>query len=128
MKKVLIILMCSALFTTCKYFSGDKCNNTLPIVGKYENVYDKGSKNILTLHSDGTFTQVYTKDNNTKKNTGTWKFFQESCNIRFKSLKLFHQLPNHEKSLFRQKGVRRMNAIMFIEGLGKEFDFYRIAD
>lgn len=52
MKKAITILLCILSFVSCKYFQGDNCNNTLPIVGVYENIYDKEAKNILIINKN----------------------------------------------------------------------------
>jgi len=128
MKKVIIVFLSIISFTSCKYFRGDHCNNTLPVVGVYENMYDKSAKNILILKENGTFEQIFTKGKNVKKNSGTWKFFKEFCDIDFKGLELMHELSESNKQLFKQGGIHRLNNIVFIEGLGYEFDFYRVED
>lgn len=124
--KYLTMILALPLLVYCKYFKGDNCNNTLPIVGTYENIYDKQAKNLLIIKEDGTFEQVFTKNGETRKNSGTWKFFNESCNLKLQKLKLMHEIPNQYKDYFREKGKYRLNKIVFIEDLPKVFDFYRV--
>lgn len=126
MKRSFIIWFCIIFLTSCKYFQGDNCNNTKPITGKYENIYDKKAKNILIINKDGTFEQIFTKGNITKKNKGTWQFFEENCNIYLNNLKSFNSLSDWKTNLFSENGIYRLNNIMFLEDLRKEFDFYRI--
>jgi len=126
-KKVFTILFFLIFISSCKYIRGDNCNNTLTIVGKYENVYDKEAKNILIIKKNGTFEQVFTKGDLIKTNNGTWKFFQESCNVYLTNLKLLHKLPQKlEDDFFRESGIHRLNNIVFVEGLSSEFNYYRI--
>ncbi len=124
--KAFIFFTSLLLFTSCKYFRGDHCNNTKPIIGIYENVYDKKSKNLLIIKEDGTFEQKFIKDGITQNNFGFWEFFDESCNVKLINLKLMHKVPNQYRKYFGQKGKYRLNKIVFIEDLPKEFDFYRI--
>lgn len=119
-------ILVTSLLISCKYFRGDNCNNTLPIVGTYKNIYDKDAKNILIIKEDGTFEQVFSKENIIKKNKGTWKFSKESCYVELNNLELMHQLGNMNKKMFSETGKYRLNKIVFIEGLSKEFDFYRM--
>jgi hypothetical protein len=126
MKKRIVGIVCLLMFSSCKYFQGDKCNNTHSVIGIYENVYDKSAKNHLIINNDGTFEQEFTKENITKKNKGTWIKGKENCRIYFKNLKLFHQLPESNKKLFSQNGMHRSNNIVFVEDMGREFDFYRV--
>ncbi|SNR60716.1 hypothetical protein SAMN06265371_106213 [Lutibacter agarilyticus] len=127
MRKKITILFCFIFITSCKYFRGDNCNNTLPIVGKYENIYDKEAENILIIKKDGTFEQVFTKGDLVKTNKGTWKFFKESCYVKLTNLKLLHKLPQRmEDNFFRENGIHRLNNIVFVEGLSFEFNYYRI--
>jgi len=98
----------------------------VPVVGTYENIYDKDAKNILIIKENGTFEQVFTKEKIIKRNTGSWRFFDESCNIYLDSLKLLHELSESNKRFFKQSGIHRLNNIVFVEGLGYEFNFYRI--
>ena len=128
MKNKIIIFLAFLTLTNCKYFRGDHCNNTMPIVGVYENVYDKEATNYLIINKNGTFEQVFTKDQIIQKNKGTWKYFKKHCDIDFENFKLMHEIGIYEKKLFRQNGRYRLNKIMFIEDLGKEFDFYRVKD
>ena len=128
MKKI-IILFCALLsFSSCKYFRGDNCNNTLPVEGIYENIYDKDAKNILVIKEDGTFEQIFTKGSIVKTNKGTWKFFKEYCEIDFKGLKVLHRLGQSEVKFFKQDGVHRLNNIVFVEGMSYEFNYYRVKD
>ncbi len=126
MKKILVLIITILVLSTCKYFRGDNCNNTISIVGKYENIYDKNAKNVLIIKKDGTFEQVFTKGNILKKNTGTWKFFKESCDIYLNDLELLHELSKQSASLFYENGTFRLNNIVFVEGMSYEFNFYRI--
>ena len=125
MKKTIILSSIIFLLFSCKYFRGDSCNNTIPIIGTYKNIYDKNAENLLIIIEDGTFYQKFTKDDIVTENTGTWKIFKESCNVIFVNLKLLHNLPLNEKKLFRDTGLYRLNKIMFVEDLRTEFDFYR---
>ena len=89
--------------------------------------YDYGEEiTALIINNDGTFEQEFTKENITKKNKGTWIKGKENCRIYFKNLKLFHQLPESNKKLFSQNGMHRSNNIVFVEDMGREFDFYRV--
>ena len=126
MKKILIAFICLLSFSGCKYFRGDHCNNTLPVPGTYENVYDKEATNYLIINENGTFEQVFTKGVFVKKNKGTWMKGKGNCNIYLDSLKLLHDVSDSNKSFFKQSGIHRLNNIVFIEGLGYEFDFYRV--
>jgi len=127
MRNKITILFCLISIVSCKYFRGDNCNNTLPIVGKYENIYDKEAKNILIIKKDGTFEQFFTKGDLVKTNKGTWKFFQESCKVYLINLKVLHKLPQKlEDDFFRERGIHRLNNIVFVEGLSFEFNYYRI--
>ena len=126
MKKIFIIVFCLSLFNSCKYFRGDNCNNTLPIVGVYKNIYDKEAENILIIKKDGTFEQKFTKKGEIKTSKGTWSFFEESCNVYFNGLKLFHKVKPMQKRFFSESGVFRLNKIMFNEDMRVLFDFYRI--
>jgi len=129
MKRITIVLIFSVLFFNgCKYFRGDHCNNTKPIVGTYENVYDKEAKNILIIRDDGTFEQIFNKGNAIKKNTGTWKFFKKTCHIRLENLSLLHSLSKSNEQFFKKTGIHRLNNIVFVEGMSYEFNFYRIDD
>lgn len=58
-KKLIILTLLLAL-TSCKYFKGDHCNNTLPVTGVYYNDYDKDAEHFLIIKEDGTFEQLYT--------------------------------------------------------------------
>jgi hypothetical protein len=126
MKSKYNIIIIIFLLTNCKYFQGDNCNNTEPIVGKYENIYDKEAKNILVIKKDGTFHQIFKKGNITKENKGTWRFFEQSCDIYLNNLKLLHNLSESNKKYFSEKGIHRLNNIVFVEGMSYEFNFYRI--
>ena len=121
-----IYLLLFLMFISCKYFRGDHCNNTKPIIGVYKNVYDKEAKNILIIKEDGTFEQKFIKGRITQKNFGTWKFFNESCYVELNNLELMHSLGIYERKLFSEEGKYRLNKIIFVEDLPKEFDFYRI--
>lgn len=125
MRKVIIFISFLVLFG-CKYFRGDECNNTSSVEGVYENIYDKGAKNILIIKKDGTYEQVFTKEDIIKKNNGKWKFSLTDCKIFLFNLKLLHDLPEWQESIFSDNGVYRFNNIMFSEDLRKEFDYYRI--
>ena len=126
MKSKFIIVLFFVFLTSCKYFQGDNCNNTKPIYGKYENIYDKEAKNILIIYKDGTFEQIFTKGKISKKNKGTWKFFKESCDVYLNNLKLLHKLSESNEKYFLEKGIHRLNNIVFVEGLSYELNFYRI--
>ena len=126
MKYKPLVLISLFLLIGCKYFKGDHCNNTLSIVGTYENTYDKNAKNLLIIKENGTFEQIFTKGTITKKNTGEWELFNESCSIHLKNLKLMHELGKYEKKAFVENGLYRLNKIMFVEDLPYEFDFYRV--
>lgn len=128
MKNKIIFSLLILIMTGCKYFRGDNCNNTLSIVGKYENTFDKKATNYLIINEDGTFKQIFTKGEVVKKNSGTWEFFQKSCNIRFKNLKLLHKLPKSTEEFFTENGKFRLNNIVFFEDVGYAFDFFRIKD
>lgn len=71
MKKQVCILLL-IFITSCKYFQGDECNNTLPIVGTYQNTYDIKAKNLLIIRKDGTFEQIFVKNDIIKKNKETF--------------------------------------------------------
>lgn len=126
MKNIVLVFLCILLFTSCKYFRGDHCNNTLPVVGVYENVFDKEAENILIIKEDGTFEQVFRKGEVVKKNKGSWEFFKEHCKINLKELKLLHKLPEPAHKYFIQDGVTRLNNIVFVEGMSLEFNYYRV--
>ena len=128
MKKIIIIFLFIISFSCCKYFRGDECNNTLPVVGVYENIFNKAAKNILIINEDGTFEQIFTKGKIVKKNKGTWEFFKEHCKINLKGLKLLHKLPESVHKYYTEVGTTRLNNIVFVEDLGSEFNFYRIED
>lgn len=118
--------MSICLFVSCRYFRGDNCNNTLSIIGTYENIYDNEAKNLLIIKYDGSFKQKFTKEGITKTNVGSWTFFNESCSIILTNLTLMHKLGIYEKELFSENGKYRLNKIVFVEDLPKEFDYYRI--
>ncbi|KAB1154247.1 hypothetical protein F7018_14855 [Tenacibaculum aiptasiae] len=124
--KYITIFFCLFLFLGCKYFKGDNCNNTLPIVGVYKNIYDKEASNLLIIKEGGVFEQIYTKENLIKKNKGKWKFSKESCDIYFKNLKLMHKVSPTYLKYFTENGIYRLNTIRFNEDLRDEFDFYRV--
>lgn len=126
MYKKFILLLSLCLLIGCKYFRGDNCNNTKSIIGTYENIYDKKAKNLLIIKEDGTFKQKFVKDGITRNNTGTWKFFNESCNLKLNNFKLMHKISPTYSKYFTQKGIYRLNTIRFNEDLRKEFDFYRV--
>lgn len=128
MKKILIIAFFLFFSSSCRYFKGDECNNTLPLAGVYENTYDENAKNILIIKKDGTFEQVFTKNGISKKNLGSWKKSIKPCNIYLKGLKLLHEIPENYKIFFKEKGVHRLNKIMFNEDLRKVFNYKRIYD
>lgn len=125
MKNYFILCICFLLLN-CKYFQGDHCNNTKPIVGTYENSYDKNAKNILIIKENKTFEQIFIKGKNIKKNKGTWKFVNERCVVYLNNLKLLHKVPKQYEEFFSDRGIFRLNKIMFNEDLRKQFDFYRI--
>lgn len=113
----------------CKYFRGDQCNSTKPLVGVYKNIYDKEAKNVLQIFEDGSFEQTFTKGNIVKKNYGSWKRSNpKKCYVILDSLKLLHELPNSTKEYFRQNGTFRLNNIVFVEDFGYEFNYYRVDD
>ncbi len=58
----IILLLTILILVSCKYLRGDECNNTKPLVGTYENIYDKEAKNLLVIKDDGTFEQIFTKE------------------------------------------------------------------
>ena len=126
MKPFFIIILISISLLSC--IGRDNCNNSLSIVGKYQNIYDKKAKNILIIKSDGTFEQVFKKDEIIKRNSGTWKFFDKSCKVYFDTLRIFHSLPKSVRKYERNLGIFRNNNILFVEGLSYEFDFFRIKD
>ena len=126
MYKKTIFLLSLCLFIKCQYFRGDNCNNTRSIIGTYENLYDKKAKNVLIINADGTFNQKFIKDGITKESTGSWKFYNESCKLKLANHKLMHELGIYERELFTQKGKYRLNKIIFVEDLPKEFDFFRV--
>ena len=125
MKRLFLFFCVSLLLNSC-FWDKDHCNNTLQIVGTYENNYDKEAKNLLVIKEKGTFEQIFIKNGVTKKNTGTWKLSKESCYVKLNNLKLMHELGKYEKEVFSQSGKYRWNKIMFNEDLRKEFDFYRV--
>ena len=121
-----IFLICLLSFSCVKR---DNCNNSLSIVGKYENTYDKKASNILIINSNGTFDQIFRKDKFLKKNRGTYKFFKNDCGLYFKNLKVLHEIPKQYSDFNVEDGFPakfRNNNIIFIEDLPLEFDFYRI--
>ena len=126
MKPFFIIILISISLLSC--IGRDNCNNSLSIVGKYQNIYDKKAKNILIIKSDGTFEQVFKKDEIIKRNSGTWKFFDKSCKVYFDTLRIFHSLPKSVRKYERNLGIFRNNNILFVQGLSYEFDFFRIKD
>lgn len=75
--------------SSCKYFKGNECNNTLPIIGVYYNDYDKQAEHLLIIKEDGTFEQVFTKGDVVKRNIGTWKRSKETCYMYFEKLVFF---------------------------------------
>lgn len=111
----------------CSCMNRDHCNNSLDIVGVYENRYESGVKNYLTINSDGTFEQIYTKNKTTKKNKGKWVFFEKSCSVRFDTLRLLHELPTQEieSSFEGMIGLFRNNNILFYEDMPKQYNYYR---
>jgi len=123
--KYLITLFVVVLLVSC--IKRDHCNNSLSIVGTYENVYDKDAENTLYIKEDGTFEQKFKKKGKkTRHNVGTWKFFNESCNVRFKNLKILHNLQQDYIYKFENMpGKYRNNNIIFVEGMTYEFDFFR---
>ena len=126
MKQLYIILIMCTCLLSC--IGRDNCNNSFPIVGKYQNIYDKEAENTLIIKSDGTFEQVFKKGEIIKRNSGTWKFFDKSCKVYFDTLRIFHSLPKSVKEFERSSGKFRNNNIIFIEGLAFEFDFFRIKE
>lgn len=127
MKNYLLILIISLSTYSCA--KRDNCNNNLPIVGSYENIYDKQAKNVLILRKDSTFEQIFTKGRTIKRNKGSYKFFRNSCSIYFKNLKVFQNLSKlkveyHIEEEYPAKF--RNNNIIFLEDFPDEFDFYRI--
>ena len=124
--RYIILILCFSLFTGCRYFRGDDCNNTKPVIGVYKNVHDKQATNLLFIKEDGTYIQKFTKNGITKENTGTWEFFKESCNLKLNNLKLMQKVSPTYSKYFTQTGIYRINTIRFNEDLRKEFDFYRV--
>ena len=120
--------MLLSLLTSCKYFIGDNCNNTLPITGKYYNDYDKKAKHLLILKEDGTFEQLFEKDTILKRNSGTWKFFDESCSLYFEELKFLQNVPKGyiDDKLYERPAIHRTNNIYFIDHY--DVSFYRLKD
>ncbi len=125
MKKSIIFVFLVVFISSCQYFRGDQCNNTLSIVGTYENIHDKGAKNILVIHANGTFEQEFVKDKLILKNSGKWRFYKERCVVVLDSLKVLHNLPNSTMGYFTNVGKFRLNNIVFVEDFGKHFDYYR---
>lgn len=128
MNKIYAFTFLLFFLNSCKYFRGDNCNNTKSIIGTYENIFDKKAKNILIIKEDGTFEQKFLKGGDLKKNIGRWIFFNETCAVHFKNLKLMHELGQYEKNEFKEEGLYRLDKIVFNEDLPYEFDFYRIND
>lgn len=126
MNKLLVFFIFLFTICSCKYFVGGHCNNTMPIIGTYENIYDKEAQNILVIKEDGAFEQTYTKKGKTKTNKGTWKFFKGHCAIDLKGLKLMHEVDAITRGEFVTDGIYRVNTIRFNEDLRDEFDFYRV--
>lgn len=126
MKQLYIIIIISTCLLSC--IGRDNCNNSLSIVGKYQNIYDKEAKNTLIIKSDGTFEQFFEKDTILKRNSGSWKFSQKSCYVNFDTLKVLHSLPNSVKEFEMSLGKFRNNNIIFVEGMAFEFDFFRIKE
>lgn len=127
MKKYLLILIICLLTYSCA--KRDNCNNSVPLVGSYKNIYDKEAQNILIIKADGTFEQIFTKGKIVKKNNGVYKFFKDGCGLYFKNLKVLHKIPK-QYSEFKVEdkfpAKFRNNNILFIEDLPYEFDYYRI--
>jgi hypothetical protein len=122
---LLTIFIC---ITIASCTNKDNCNNSLTIIGKYQNIYDKKAENILIIKSDGTFEQFFKKGTIIKRNNGTWKFSQKSCYVNFDTLKVLHSLPKSVKEYEMSLGKFRNNDIIFVEGLAFEFDFFRIKE
>lgn len=126
MKRISVLVLIVQCFFGCKYFQGDECNNTKPIVGTYQNLYDDQAKNILIINEDGSFDQVFEKGSTVKKNRGFWKKSEGGeCRILLSGLKVLQDLPSTAKNYFTNKGVHRFNNILFFEDYPKEFNFYR---
>tara|TARA_R110000787_G_scaffold11253_1_gene37567 strand:- start:248 stop:634 length:387 start_codon:yes stop_codon:yes gene_type:complete len=122
-----ILYLIFLFFTSCKYFKGDKCNNTLPIIGTYQNTYDKKAENLLIIKEDGTFEQIFKKGEIVRENNGTWKLSTtRECYVILKGLKVLHEIPLSLKKYFDHSGVHRFNNILFFEDTGYAFDFYRV--
>lgn len=123
--KKLIILGLLIVFSCSKQ---EKCSSIEEVIGKYENDYEIGATNILTLNNDGTFNQLYKKGKIIKNNTGTWKFFKIDCSIDFVTLKLLHKLPkqSREESVEGKPAKYRNNKIMFYEDMPFEYDYKKI--
>ncbi|RNL83707.1 hypothetical protein ED312_14580 [Sinomicrobium pectinilyticum] len=105
--------------------SRDQCNNKKPIEGIYKNTFVKQAENILIIKPDGTFEQVFTKDSLTKKNHGTWEFFKESCDVRFKNLIFLHDVPSEyiRDEIYKYPAIHRNDDILFIDHY--DVSFYR---
>jgi hypothetical protein len=122
----IILIICLFTFSCAKR---DNCNNLVPLVGKYENIYDKDATNILIIKADGTFEQIFTKGKIVQKNKGTYRFFTDDCTLYLDGLKILHNLPrqySEYKVEDKFPAKFRNNNVIFIEGLAYEFDYYRI--
>lgn len=127
MKNYFLILIISLFTYSCA--KRDNCNNNLPIVGSYENIYDKQAKNVLILRKDSTFEQIFTKGRTIKRNKGSYKFFRNSCSIYFKNLKVFQNLSKLKEEYHTEEEYPakfRNNNVIFLEDFPDEFDYYRI--
>jgi hypothetical protein len=122
----LILIICLFTYSCAKR---DNCNNNLPVVGSYENIYDKEAKNVLILREDSTFEQIFTKGRTVKRNKGSYRFFRNSCSIYFKNLKVFQNLPKLKEEYHIEEEYPakfRNNNVIFLEDFPDEFDYYRI--
>lgn len=126
MNRLTIVLIPLLILSSCKYFRGDNCNNTLPIAGTYYNDYDKNAKNLLIIKTDGTFEQIFSKEGYAKKNNGKWSFFEESCKIHFENLKFLQKIPEKylDDNLYEYPAIHKANNIYFIDHY--DISYYRV--
>lgn len=120
-----IFMFCLFCFSCTKR---DNCNNSVSLVGKYENIYDKDAKNILIIKADGTFEQIFIKGKNIKRHKGTYTFFKDDCGLYFKKLKILHYLPKQllEHHMEEYPATFRNNNIVFGGDSDDDINYYRI--
>ncbi|QZK91530.1 hypothetical protein K5V07_13890 [Flavobacterium sp. CHNK8] len=120
------------IFSICLFcfscVNKDKCNNTVSFIGSYKNIYDKEAKNILIINANGTFEQIFTKDNIEKKHRGTYKYFKDDCTVIFEKLKILHSLPKRllEHHMEEYPATFRNNNIVFGGESDDDINYYRI--